>query len=719
MQIKMTTKIKRGWHYKSQGLLPLKSSSVSSQSQYINNEGYTISLLAYSNRSVNGFVEHTGLFYIFRQLGLIRRKSIVPANGNLGSSKSIEFPAVLLNTSTGEIESEFHAYVQPQEHPILSEFCVELTGIKQAQVDEGVPLKICLSQFCKWIQKIQQQKKITFASGVADLSTSEVKLCAFVTWSDWDLGVCLEYECKRKQLLKPVFLNSWIDLRVTYKIFYKRKPKGLSGALQEVGLEFLGREHSGLDDSRNTALLAWKMIRDGCFMKITRPLKKVPTKKNPNILARNLNTNQVEETLACNSNIQGPSIFDSEPKNTINPHEKVKMTSVGVNPPIKVQQDQLQLKNDIKVDLHNVKSCFSLFNTKSSTSLGQLQSPSLDTPMQKQIKNERLAFNTKSKSSAIGSELVRVSTTLSSVNHVSDTEMSSALDCLPMLADWEDIALLPASQPEQSVDFMPAISDSNLDTSFNSGERLMVLKESEMLSHENLGGTEETCQKSETSQSIVYKSPHTTIYDVKEPKNPGSDVSDFKLPECKSSSFNSVNASMSHPSVLGKRPLLLGGTERSPSVPSAFPPAKNQTFTSHEEKPTSSLGSPGRRSSQKVLPSVLTSTVNLREPWKSGRMTPPLCKCGRRCKRLVVSNNGPNHGKVFYCCPIGKYQENRKCCGYFKWEQTLQKERANSIVLPHSPGGLAFSSPEISPICDRNVNFSTENSLRLRPSMRN
>lgn len=32
---------------------------------------------------------------------------------------------------------------------------------------------------------------------------------------------------------------------------------------------------SGLDDSRNTALLAWKMIRDGCLMKITRSLNKV------------------------------------------------------------------------------------------------------------------------------------------------------------------------------------------------------------------------------------------------------------------------------------------------------------------------------------------------------------------------------------------------------------------------------------------------------------
>ena len=36
--------------------------------------------------------------------------------------------------------------------------------------------------------------------------------------SDWDLGVCLQYECKRKQLHKPDVLNSWIDLRSTYKV---------------------------------------------------------------------------------------------------------------------------------------------------------------------------------------------------------------------------------------------------------------------------------------------------------------------------------------------------------------------------------------------------------------------------------------------------------------------------------------------------------------------
>ncbi|KAJ1097161.1 hypothetical protein NDU88_002287, partial [Pleurodeles waltl] len=246
--------------------------------------------------------------HLAKQLGLIRRSSVTSLNSkNPGRPKSkqffdyliiidfestcwkdtkhfgqeiIEFPAVLLNTSNGEVESEFHTYVQPQEHPILSEFCTELTGIKQDQVEEGIPLKICLSQFCCWIQKIQTEKKIVFLSATSNHPTQEDKLCAFVTWSDWDLEVCLLYECRRKQIRKPDILNSWIDLRATYKQYYNRKPKGLNGALQDLGITFSGREHSGLDDSRNTARLAWRMICDGCVMKITKSLDKVRPKMN-------------------------------------------------------------------------------------------------------------------------------------------------------------------------------------------------------------------------------------------------------------------------------------------------------------------------------------------------------------------------------------------------------------------------------------------------------
>ncbi|XP_029595060.1 ERI1 exoribonuclease 2-like [Salmo trutta] len=217
---------------------------------------------------------------IFPYLIVIDFESTCWRERNSYGQEIIEFPAVLLNTATGEVESEFHTYVQPQEHPILSDFCTQLTGIPQQQVEAGVPLHICLSRFSRWLQTLEHQRGVVFPRDQR-APVAEQRPCAFVTWSDWDLGVCLLYECKRKQLHKPAVLNSWIDLRATYRLFYNRKPKGLNGALLDLGIQFSGREHSGLDDARNTAHLAWRMMRDGCVMKITRSLERAPLKTKP------------------------------------------------------------------------------------------------------------------------------------------------------------------------------------------------------------------------------------------------------------------------------------------------------------------------------------------------------------------------------------------------------------------------------------------------------
>jgi len=53
---------------------------------------------------------------------------------------------------------------------------------------------------------------------------------------------------------------------------YHRKPKGLNGALKEVGLNFSGNEHCGLHDARNTAVLAGRMISDGILLRITKDI---------------------------------------------------------------------------------------------------------------------------------------------------------------------------------------------------------------------------------------------------------------------------------------------------------------------------------------------------------------------------------------------------------------------------------------------------------------
>lgn len=42
----------------------------------------------------------------------------------------------------------------------------------------------------------------------------------------------------------------------------------LSTMLQKLGLKYEGRPHSGLDDSRNIARIAIRMLRDGCQLRV-------------------------------------------------------------------------------------------------------------------------------------------------------------------------------------------------------------------------------------------------------------------------------------------------------------------------------------------------------------------------------------------------------------------------------------------------------------------
>ncbi|CAH3150785.1 unnamed protein product [Porites evermanni] len=116
----------------------------------------------------------------------------------------IEFPPVLLNTSTGEMESEFHMFVQPSEHTRLSEFCTELTGITQVQLLPPLQFSTLL-QYRPWALQHLQVCKLLIKPHDQILNKDEneptenlTKWCKFVTWSDWDLGTCLKNECYRK-----------------------------------------------------------------------------------------------------------------------------------------------------------------------------------------------------------------------------------------------------------------------------------------------------------------------------------------------------------------------------------------------------------------------------------------------------------------------------------------------------------------------------------------
>lgn len=226
-----------------------------------------LGLLKQKQKVVKDHDKAEGITQLFSYLIVLDFESTCWQNDKFRSQEIIEFPAVLLNLRSGEVEAEFHSYVQPQENPILSQFCTQLTGISQSQVDDGIPLFICLKKFSTWLTQQATMRKFSFPPRVTDSNA------CFVTWSDWDLSVCLHYECLRKQLRRPPEMDYWIDLRASYKKFYNRRPNGLKGALQEVGIIFEGREHSGLHDSRNTAMLVKKMIVDGCRLQVTKSIQ--------------------------------------------------------------------------------------------------------------------------------------------------------------------------------------------------------------------------------------------------------------------------------------------------------------------------------------------------------------------------------------------------------------------------------------------------------------
>ncbi|NXI57149.1 ERI2 exoribonuclease, partial [Chloroceryle aenea] len=621
----------------------------------------------------------------------------------------VEFPAVLLNTSTGEIESEFHTYVQPQEHPILSDFCTELTGITQNQVDEGVPLNICLSQFLKWIQKLQKEKKILFSTDTLSNSTSEAKACSFVTWTDWDLGVCLQYECKRKQLRKPDIFNSWIDLKATYRAFYNRKPKGLNGALQDLGIAFAGREHSGLDDSRNTARLAWRLICDGCVLKVTKSLDKAHPKHN--LISRTLTISFTDKTPLGSKSRPETSRDGTCETNSLAEKNQNSIAGIKINSNVQTEKQQTTCINS-SADVHAVRSSSSrtelcVQSQSSSTAstdrslipLEQAQQfpQTLPSGIHQGLSNRQPLRTARYTSPGLGSGLVLISTTIPSVN-VSSEDISTSSDCLSLLTDWEDVALIPESQYKQNSDCGQVKDDSSTDilTVF---EDKPILNQSAVMSSDNQSSGK-TVVPVVPLKSIVYRSSDST-----------SNFLSLKLPSAKVNAISAKSAMTGNYSTPSEVP------KRKETSPKTFPPAKKQSFAIYQEKTASFDHSLPLRSSNlpKVSPVILNSTVNLNQSLravKNGKSTPPLCNCGRRAKKLHVSNAGPNHGKAFFCCPVGKHDGSKKGCGYFKWEYVLLKEKSNSLML--NADALTSLGAPTSDL----GSSSTKKHLCLRPSMR-
>uniref|UniRef100_A0A8C4R751 Exoribonuclease 1 n=1 Tax=Eptatretus burgeri TaxID=7764 RepID=A0A8C4R751_EPTBU len=162
----------------------------------------------------------------------------------------IEFPVVLVNLHKRCVEGYFREYVRPLVIPQLTDYCIELTGIKQEVVDGAETFPTVLLHAVEWMQQLGLGTRHTFC---------------FLTDGSYDMSRFLYQQCKLSSLKFPTFARRWINVRKSFSRFAK-VPKNtvqLKCMLEKFGLQFEGRPHSGLDDAKNIARIALELADRG------------------------------------------------------------------------------------------------------------------------------------------------------------------------------------------------------------------------------------------------------------------------------------------------------------------------------------------------------------------------------------------------------------------------------------------------------------------------
>jgi len=159
-------------------------------------------------------------------------------------NETIEIGAVKINYH-GEILSEFNAFIRPIRYPKLSQFCINLTGIQQDEIDKAAYFSEVIEAFKSWIGVDRQ----------------DYCLCS---WGYYD-RIQFESDCKLHGISSE-WVSKHISLKHQYPIFKNLKRAiGMKNALIEEGMKLTGAHHRGIDDARNIAKIFLKYLNKWNF----------------------------------------------------------------------------------------------------------------------------------------------------------------------------------------------------------------------------------------------------------------------------------------------------------------------------------------------------------------------------------------------------------------------------------------------------------------------
>ncbi|XP_071288779.1 3'-5' exoribonuclease 1-like [Agelaius tricolor] len=152
-------------------------------------------------------------------------------------------------------EDTFQQYVKPEINPKLSDFCISLTGITQDIVDKADIFPQVLQNVVEWMRQRELGTKYSYS---------------MLSDGSWNMSKFLNIQCRISCIKYPSFAKKWINIRKSYGNVYKvpRNQTKLTIMLENLGMSYDGRPHSGLDDSKSIARIAVRMLQDGCALRV-------------------------------------------------------------------------------------------------------------------------------------------------------------------------------------------------------------------------------------------------------------------------------------------------------------------------------------------------------------------------------------------------------------------------------------------------------------------
>jgi len=120
----------------------------------------------------------------------------------------------------------------------ISEYCTKLTG---------------------WTWKELRRDAVPFKAACKQIVKKGFRNCVFGSWgNDQNL---IKTQCKREKIEYPLgttFLNIQNLFAIKYGL---NKEPSLEDALKMLEMNFIGRQHSGMDDAYNTALILIELLK--------------------------------------------------------------------------------------------------------------------------------------------------------------------------------------------------------------------------------------------------------------------------------------------------------------------------------------------------------------------------------------------------------------------------------------------------------------------------